>query len=362
MPSNTVPLQMRAAQLCNYNEPYTLVTTSTPQVKDNELLVKVHAAGFCHSDLQVYHGQFKSKLPIIPSHEPAGVIAQVGAKCSGSWKVGDRVGVLNFKKACTQCTGCLLSKKRYDGTFDPRYCEKREMAGFKDDGCLAEYMVADPATTIMLPDGISFDQAAPLMCAGATVWGALEKATKDLEPGATVAIIGIGGLGYLGLQFAKSMGFRTIAIDNHEAGRTLATDVPRQSLSPDLVVDSSDPGSVDEIFKFTQNEGAAAAVVCTDSISVTDWTLSLLRIGGTMVVLGLPPEKWQFDANYLVFRELTIKGSYVASAESTRRMMEAVGRSGIKSQVTQISFKDTPKLVERYEKRKFKGRMVVELA
>ncbi|KAF4459823.1 amidase [Fusarium albosuccineum] len=330
----------------SYNEPYTLVTTSTPHVKDNELLVKVHAAGFCHSDLQVYHGQFKSKLPIIPSHEPAGVVAQVGAKCSGSWKVGDLVGVLNFKKACTQCTGCLLSKKRYNGTFDPRYCEKREMAGFKNDGCLAEYMVADPATTIMLPDGLSFDQAAPLMCAGATVWGALEKATKDLEPGATVAIIGIGGLGYLGLQFAKSMGFRTIAIDNHDAGRTLATDVPRQSLSPDLVVDSSDPSSIDEIFKFTQNEGVAAAVVCTDSISVTDWTLSLLRIGGTMVVLGLPHEKWQFDATLLVFRELTIKGSYVASAESTRRMMEAVGKGGIRDNPVKTG--DAEKLLQKH--------------
>ncbi|RTE73528.1 hypothetical protein BHE90_012044 [Fusarium euwallaceae] len=361
MSSNDLPLQMKAAQLHNYNEPYAIVTTSTPQIKDNELLVKVHAAGFCHSDLQVYHGQFKSKLPIIPSHEPAGVVVQVGAQCNGSWKVGDRVGVLNFKKACTRCTGCLLSKKRYNGTFDPRYCENREMAGFKDDGCLAEYMVADPATTILLPDGLSFDQAAPLMCAGATVWGALEKATKDLEPNATVAIIGIGGLGYLGLQFAKAMGFRTVAIDNHEAGRTLATDVPKSDLLPDLVVDSNNPKAVDKIFELTNKEGVAAAVVCTDSIKVTAWTLSLLRIGGTMVVLGLPPDKWQFDSSILVFRELTIKGSYVASAESTTRMMEAVGRSGIRSQITRVAFEDTPKIVERYEKRDFKGRMVVEL-
>ncbi|KAM0425573.1 hypothetical protein ACHAPT_009104 [Fusarium lateritium] len=361
MSSNNLPMQMKAAQLRNYNEPYVLVTTSTPQIKDDELLVKVYAAGFCHSDLQVHRGEFKSKLPIIPSHEPAGVVVQVGANCRGSWNVGDRVGVLNFKKACTHCTGCLLSKKHYDGMLDPRYCEVREMAGFKDDGCLAEYMVADPVTTILLPDELPFDQAAPLMCAGATVWGALEKATKDLEPNATVAIIGIGGLGYLGLQFSKSMGFRTIAVDNHEAGRALATDVPKPNLSPDLVVDPGHPNAANVIFEFTKGEGAAAAVVCTDSIKVADWTLSLLRIGGTMVVLGLPPEKWQFDARILVFRELTIKGSYVASADSTTRMMEAVRRSGIRSQVTRVSFEDVPNLVERYEKREFKGRMVVEI-
>lgn len=142
------------------------MTITTPQIKDHELLVKVLAAGFCHSDLQVYHGQFGSKLPLIPSHEPAGVIVQVGTKCSGSWKIGDRVGVLNFKNACRQCTGCLLSQKRFGGKSDPRYCDKREMAGFKNDGCLAEYMVADPETTILLPDGLLFNQAAPLMCAG----------------------------------------------------------------------------------------------------------------------------------------------------------------------------------------------------
>lgn len=153
--------------MTKYNTPYELTTVPVPKLGDDELLVKIHAAGFCHSDLQVYHGQFNSKLPIIPSHEPAGVIVQVGSKCNGSiWKVGDRVGILNFKKACTTCTGCLLSQKQFQGGSDPRYCEKREMAGFKNDGCLAEYMTADPETTVKLPDSLSFDQAAPLMCAG----------------------------------------------------------------------------------------------------------------------------------------------------------------------------------------------------
>lgn len=108
-------------------------------------------------------------------------------------------------------------------------------------------------------------------------------------------------------------------------------------------------------------EGVAAVVVCTDLISVNSWALSLLRIGGKLVALGLPPEKWQFDASLLVFRELTIMGSYVASAESTRRMMQAVERSGIQSQISRVSFEDVPKLTEWYAERKFKGRMVVEI-
>ena len=136
-----------------------------PEIKDNELLVRVHAAGFCHSDLQVLQGQFPAAHPMIPSHEPAGVIARVGAKCPAHWKVGDRVGVLNFKGACGRCTGCGLWRKKSD-RLDPRFCENREMAGFRHDGAFAEFMVADPRTTVLLPPAISFQQAAPLMCAG----------------------------------------------------------------------------------------------------------------------------------------------------------------------------------------------------
>lgn len=138
-----------------------------PPIRDNELLIKVHAAGFCHSDLQVLKGEFGTKLPIIPSHEPAGVVVGVGAACDArTWKVGSRVGVLNYKRTCAHCPGCGLAKRQLGGVLDPRWCENREAAGFHHDGAFAEYMVADPQTTVLLPDGLSFEQAAPLMCAG----------------------------------------------------------------------------------------------------------------------------------------------------------------------------------------------------
>lgn len=159
------------------------------------------------------------------------------------------------------------------------------------------------------------------------------------------------------------MGFRTIAIDNHRAGHDLARSVPSPELMPDLVVDSSNAeDALKQIFEFTDMDGVAAAVVCTDSIEVTAWTLSLLRIEGVMVALGLPSESWRLDASLLVFRQLTVIGSYVTSAESTARMMEAVARSGIQSQVTCVPFDESPKLVERYETRDFKGRLVVNIS
>ncbi|CAM1506479.1 Fc.00g061200.m01.CDS01 [Cosmosporella sp. VM-42] len=352
-------LPSRALTTAQFNKPYQLVTAPIPKIKPYELLIRIYAAGFCHSDIQVLQGQFNTQLPLIPCHEPAGVIAQVGSECTGGWEIGDRVGALNFKNACSRCTGCALSKRRYGG-LDPRFCEKREMAGFKHDGCLAEYMAADPMTTVLLPNSLPFDQAAPLMCAGATVWGALEKATVGLEPGATIAIVGIGGLGHLGVQFAKALGYKVIAVDCRAASRSLAREAP-PDLKADIAVDSTSPSASTEILSFTKEEGIAAAIVCTDSLDANAWVLTLLRIGGVMVPLGLPPEKWQFDAEVLVFRELVVRGSYVASAESTKRMMEVVENSGIRSRITRLRFEDVPRMAEVYHDKGFSGRLVVQV-
>lgn len=327
------------------------------------MLVRVHAAGFCHSDLQALQGQFAKPAPIglIPSHEVAGTIAKLGPSYSGSLKVGDRVGMLNFKNACGFCVNCNLRIKR-GVERDPRFCEKRITAGFQHDGGFADYAVADPETTIKLRNETSFEQAAPLMCAGATVWGSLEKATAGLGKGEAVAIVGIGGLGHLGVQFAKALGFKVVAVDSRLAGRQLAKEVDNQQLQPELVVDSSNPEkATQEIFDFTRGEGVAAAIVCTDSISANKWALGLLRIGGVLGLLGLPPEPWQFDPELMVFKELTIKGSYVAGKDSAERMMNTVDEFGVKSHLTTVGFDEIPNIVSMYEDKAFKGRLVVRL-
>lgn len=148
-----------------YNSNYTLCEVAIPRCEPDCLLVQVHAAGYCHSDLQVLQGQFGSKLPMIPSHEPAGKIVEVGSAVDGDWKVGDRVGVLNYRNACKKCPSCLQHLRRTQ-RVDPRFCEKRQTSGFQNDGAFAQFMLADPDTTIRLPEGISFEQGAPLMCAG----------------------------------------------------------------------------------------------------------------------------------------------------------------------------------------------------
>lgn len=181
-----------------------------------------------------------------------------------------------------------------------------------------------------------------------------------MKSGETVAIVGIGGVGHLGVQFAKALGYRTIAIDNRSEGRQLAQDLP-EHLKADLVVDSAASDANAKILHFTSGEGLAGIVVCTDSIAANAWSLQQLGNKGVMVPLGLPTDKWQFDSEALVFRELTIRGSYVASADEVEQMLKVVAEHGISSYLTVLNFDQIPKLVERYLHASMKGRLVIKM-
>ena len=150
-----------------FNEAYEIQEIPVPKYGDNDLLLKVGAAGFCHTDYQVYEGVYQSKLPLTPSHEPVGTIVALGNKASKNWKVGQRVGMLNLRHACNDCGGC---KNYREGELpNMRFCKNKSMAGIQDDGGFAEYVVADADSSSLLPDGLSFEQAAPMMCAGVSV-------------------------------------------------------------------------------------------------------------------------------------------------------------------------------------------------
>lgn len=167
------------------------------------------------------------------------------------------------------------------------------MAGIKDDGAMAEFMIADAANTVKLPDSVSFEQGAPLMCAGVglirlpsktrnlltsklkqtTVWGGIKAA--NLAPKVPVGVIGIGGLGSLAIQFLKALGHPTVAIDRRPEPIDLAIEVP---LKADLVIDSTSNTAVEDITRWADNEGLAAVIVCTDNVPVNEWSLKLLRV------------------------------------------------------------------------------------
>lgn len=194
----------------------------------------------------------------------------------------------------------------------------------------------------------------------ATAWGALQKLRPEVGDGETIAIVGIGGVGHLAVQFAKAMGFRTVAIDNRKEGRQLALQVA-ESLRPDLIIDSTASDADEQIREFTLGEGLAGVVVCTDSIQANAWSFQQLGNKGVMVPLGLPKDKWQFDSEAMVFRELVIKGSYVSSAEEVELMFKVVAESNVSSHLTILSFDQIPTLVDKYLHSSMKGRLVIQM-
>ncbi|KFG78609.1 Alcohol dehydrogenase superfamily zinc-containing [Metarhizium anisopliae] len=346
--------QMRAARLVKYKSPYELQSISIPKPGPRDLLFKVGAAGYCHTDYQVWEGVYQSETPMTPSHEPVGTIVSVGPAVD-NWQVGDRIGALLFRHACGKCQGCLKTKNE-GGRTDLRFCTNVSMAGIKDDGALAEYMIADASNAVKLPDSVTFEQAAPLMCAGATVWGAIKAA--ELKPGAFVGVIGIGGLGSLAIQFLKALGHPTVAIDRRPEALELAAQVP---LKPDLIVDSGSKSACKDITSWADNEGLAAVIVCTDDVPVNEWSLKLLRIHGRCVVVGVPTAPFQFSAFDLIFKELSVVGSLVATVEEAREMMDIVERFGVRSHVHVLSMDEAPELPSMYMNPHLKGRLVVRM-
>ncbi|CAI6331741.1 unnamed protein product [Periconia digitata] len=347
--ASEIPESMKAIQLIHYKQPYQLNKVSVPKIGDNDLLVKIKAAGFCHTDYQVWEGVYGSPTPIIGSHEPVGVVVAVGDTAQGKWEVGQRVGVNLFQHACHTCWGC----KSFN---DIRHCQEKGVAGLFNDGGFAEYMVADADTTVLLPDAIPFEQAAPLMCAGITVWEALQRcALSTADP---IGIVGIGGLGSLGVQFAKALGHPVVAIDNRPEGRALSTQMPHKA---DLVVDSTDSGALDKIKEWAGKGGLAATIICNDDVAVAEWSLKLLRPFGKTVPLGLPPSGFKCDAFDLVFQNLTVIGSLVGTKQGIESAMEAVVNYDIRSHVTCYTIEDVPKFPEIYADGHVKGRLVMKI-
>ena len=189
------------------------------------------------------------------------------------------------------------------------------------------------------------------------MWGGIQAA--KLKPRVPVGVIGIGGLGSLAVQFLKALGHPTVAIDRRIEGLELAV---QTSLKADLVIDSTSETACRDIIQWADDEGLAAVIVCTEDVAANEWSLKLLRVHGQCVVLGLPTSPLQFNAFELVFKELNIIGSLVATVEEARKMMKVVEQFGITSHVKVLSMDRAPDLPALYMDPHLKGRLVVQMS
>ncbi|MEO9237330.1 MAG: alcohol dehydrogenase catalytic domain-containing protein [Jatrophihabitantaceae bacterium] len=265
---------MKAVVIPEVNGSWELRDVPDPQPGPGEVLIRIHACGICYNDVLSAQGAIPFPMcnPAIPGHEPVGVIAEVGAGVT-SRVVGDRVGVTWVRSGCGRCDYCQRQLPTTGQTAF--HCAGGATAtGFSVSGGHAEYLVSAAADTVLLPDGISFEHAAPIMCAGYTAWSALRAANP--QPRDRIAVVGIGGLGHLAVQFSRACGYETVAVtsspDKHELARELGADI---------VVSSGE--------QLAAAGGADIVLAMMPSFQAATDCLQGLRVNGRLVLSGIDP-------------------------------------------------------------------------
>jgi D-arabinose 1-dehydrogenase-like Zn-dependent alcohol dehydrogenase len=264
---------MKAAVVPKVNSPWEIREVPTPEPGPGEVLIRVRASGICHNDILLTRGAFPfpGLDPVITGHEPAGEVVAVGAGVS-SRRVGDRVGATWVQGTCGRCEHC---RRHLPVTGQSAMnCPAPVLTGITVPGGHAEYLAVRAESTVLLPDGISYEAAAPVLCAGYTAWSALRAA--EPQPHERVAVLGIGGLGHLALQFAHACGFETIAVtrspDKHGLARRLGAD--------HVVADGAQLRALG---------GADVILVTASSYAAADDALPGLRGHGRMVLATIDP-------------------------------------------------------------------------
>ena len=213
---------MLSSVIPSVNAKWEVKEVATPQAGINQVLIKIHASGICYTDVHITKGGLGVKFPHTIGHEPAGEIVALGEGVT-TRKVGDRVGVPWVQSTCGRCEWCQRGKLFF--------CPNQIATGINIAGSHAEYMVAYADATQLLPNGLSYDQAAPIFCAGYTVYSGLRFA--DPKPHERVAVVGIGALGHLGIQYSKAAGFETIAVTHSKDKEELAYKLGADSVVAD---------------------------------------------------------------------------------------------------------------------------------
>ena len=282
---------MRVVQVSRANGPLDLVEREIPEPGAGAVRIKVEACGICHSDSLTKQGTFPGlRYPRVPGHEIAGTIDAVGAGVAG-WTSGQRVGVGWHGGHCGHCESCRR------GDFVT--CRVApQIPGITYDGGYADYMIAPAVALALLPTELSAVEAGPLMCAGITTFNALRN--SGARPGDVVAVLGIGGLGHLAVQFAAKMGFHTVAIARGADKEALA-----RKLGARHYIDSQ---SHDPAAELTTLGGARVILATATSSSAMSAVLGGLGVDGKLIVLGAAPEPIEVSPFLLILARRSIVG------------------------------------------------------
>ena len=282
--------RMKAVQAMKAGADWELVERDIPQPAPNQVRVKVQACGVCHSDMFVKEGQWPGlKFPRVPGHEIAGLIDEVGSAVS-AWRKGQRVGVGWHGGHCGHCDSCRKG--------DFILCRSGQVCGISYDGGWAEYVVVPAEAVALLPDSLTFEDAAPLLCAGITTFNSLRN--SGAKAGDLVAVQGIGGLGHLGLQYANKLGFRTVAV-----GRGTDKEALARKLGASDYIDAAAMNPAEEL----QRRGGARVILATapDGQAIAAM-VDGLGPNGNLLIVAAPGEPVLVNAITLIGKRDSVQG------------------------------------------------------
>ena len=314
-----------------------------PTLGPGEVLLCVRACGVCHGDLLLQQGGFSfARFPVVPGHEVAGEIVELGDRVS--WlKPGMHVGVSALYSSCGQCKRCM-------GGDEILCAQGWEFTGITKDGGYQEFMIASAAYVAPLPDAMDFSDAAPLMCAGLTVYSGLRHA--GFTPGHKVAVIGLGGLGHLAVLYAKAMGGRVAVLSTSPEKEGEA-----RELGAERFINTKAAVPADELRAW---DGGADIILATGS-SFDSMTAAFpgLATDGTMVVLGVGPGSLNFDPMQLIMGRRRIMGSPAGSRRDLRETLDFAAANGIRPRITRFPLRKASEVLERMHAGGIRGRAVL---
>lgn len=306
-----------------------------------QVRIRVEACGICHTDAATVTGTYPGlTLPRVPGHEVIGRIEALGVGVS-RWKIGQRVGVGLIAGEDGVCESCRRG--------DMVNCQNPVVSGVTVDGGYAEVMIAEARGLASIPDELGSAEAAPLLCAGITTYNALRNA--GLRGGDLVAVQGIGGLGHLGIQFARQMGFLTVAIGRGSGKEKLAKD-----LGAHVYIDTA----VDNSAAVLQSMGGARAILATaPSGDAIGPLVSGLAVRGKLIVVGVPPDPMQLNAFPLVFGGRSVYGSLTGTAIETEDALAFSVLENIRPMIETAPLEEAADAYARMMQGKARFRMVL---
>jgi uncharacterized zinc-type alcohol dehydrogenase-like protein len=317
---------------------------------DDDVVIAIRYCGICHSDIHmVDNGWGNSVFPLVPGHEIAGVVTAVGSKVT-KFKPGDHVGVGCFVDSCTTCAQRDVDHEQYLPGLVLTYSGFEPGSTTPTYGGYSDSIVVKEGYVLSIPDNLPLDAAAPLLCAGITLYSPLRH--WQAGPGKKVAIVGMGGLGHMGVKLAHAMGAEVTVLSQSLAKR-----------EDGLKLGASHYYATSDAATFTTLAGQFDLIVCTVS-SPIDWNayLGLLKVDGTFVVVGAPEQPVPVHAFALIPHRRTLAGSMIGSIKETQEMLDFCGRNNIVADIETVAMADVNKAYERIAASDVRYRFVIDMA